>query len=45
MLRNRPCRGSLKTNLDNKKWDNGLYIQFRQSFAKETFSYDERLKS
>ena len=30
-------------------WDmnhtNGFYIQFRQSFAKETFSYDEYLKS
>ena len=24
---------------------NGFYIQFRQSFAKETFSYDEYLKS
>ena len=24
---------------------NGFYIQFRQSFAKETFSYDEHLKS
>ena len=23
----------------------GFYIQFRQSFAKETFSYDEHLKS
>ena len=24
---------------------NGFYIQFRQSFAKEAFSYDEHLKS
>ena len=24
---------------------NGFYIQFRQSFAKETFFYDEYLKS
>ena len=24
---------------------NGFYIEFRQSFAKETFSYDEHLKS
>ena len=23
----------------------GFYIQFRQSFTKETFSYDERLKN
>ena len=23
---------------------NGFYIQFRQTFAKETFSYDEHLK-
>ena len=31
---------------ENKtKWCNGFYIQFRQSFAKETFSYDEHLKS
>ena len=27
------------------KWCNGFYIEFRQSFAKETFSYDEHLKS
>ena len=27
------------------KWCNGFYIKFRQSFAKETFSYDEHLKS
>ena len=26
-------------------WRDGLHIQFRQSFAKETFSYDEHLKS
>ena len=29
----------------NTKWCNGFYIEFRQSFAKETFSYDEQLKS
>ena len=28
-----------------KKWWNGFSIEFRQSFAKETFSYDEYLKS
>ena len=27
------------------KWENGLYIQFIQSFTKETISYDEHLKS
>ena len=32
-------------DLDKTKWGNGLYIQFRQSFAKETFSYDEHFKS
>ena len=32
-------------DMDFKKWCNGFYIQFRQSFAKETFSYDEYLKS
>ena len=30
---------------NNKKCCNGFYIEFRQSFAKETFSYDEHLKS
>ena len=30
---------------DNTKCCNGFYIEFRQSFAKETFSYDEHLKS
>ena len=30
--------------MDKTKWCNGFYIQFRQSFAKETFSYDEHLK-
>ena len=32
-------------DMNNTKWYNGFYIQFRQSFAKETFSYDEYLKS
>ena len=31
--------------MNNQKWCNGLYIQFRQNVAKETFSYDEYLKS
>ena len=26
-------------------WCNGFYIEFRQCFAKETFSYDEYSKS
>ena len=32
-------------DMNNKKWYNGFYIEFRQSFAKETLSYDEYLKS
>ena len=32
-------------DMNNTKWCDGFYIQFRQSFAKETFSYDEHLKS
>ena len=32
-------------DMNNTKLCNGLYIEFRQSFAKETFSYDEHLKS
>ena len=31
--------------MNNTKWSDGFYIQFTQSFAKETFSYDEYLKS
>ena len=32
-------------DMDKTKCWNGSYIQFRQTFAKETFSYDEHLKS
>ena len=32
-------------DLDQTKYCNDFYIQFRQSLAKETFSYDEHLKS
>ena len=32
-------------DMNNAKWCNGFYIEFRQSFTKETFSYDEHLKS
>ena len=32
-------------DMNNTKWCNGFYIEFRQSFVKETFSYDEHLKS
>ena len=32
-------------DMNNTKWCNGFYIQFRQNFAKETFSYGEHLKS
>ena len=32
-------------DMNNTKWCNDFYIEFRQSFAKETFSYDEYLKS
>ena len=31
-------------DLNNTKWSNGFYIEFRQNFTKETFSYDEYLK-
>ena len=31
-------------DVDKTKWWNGFSIEFRQSFAKETFSYDEYLK-
>ena len=30
---------------NNKNRSSGFYVEFRQSFAKETFSYDEYLKS
>ena len=32
-------------DMNKTKWCNGFYMEFRQSFTKETFSYDERLKS
>ena len=32
-------------DMNKTKWCHGFYIQFRQNFAKETFSYDEHLKS
>ena len=32
-------------DMNNTKWCNGFYIECRQNFAKETFSYDEHLKS
>ena len=32
-------------DMKNTKWCSGFYIEFKQSFAKETFSYDEHLKS
>ena len=35
----------IKLDMNRTKWCNGLYIEFRQNFAKETFSYDEHLKS
>ena len=31
--------------MNRTKWCNGLYIEFRQNFAKETLSYDEHFKS
>ena len=42
---NGPTTSIFLWDMNNAKWCNGLYIQFRQSFAKETFSYDEHLKS
>ena len=35
----------LNYDANNTKWCNGFYIEFRQNLAKETFSYDEHLKS
>ena len=32
-------------DMNNTKWCDGFYIEFRQSFAKGTFSYDEHFKS
>ena len=32
-------------DINKTKWCNGFYIEFRQNFAKESFSYDEHLKS
>ena len=32
-------------DLNDAKWCNGFYIEFKQNFTKETFSYDEHLKS
>ena len=32
-------------DMNNTKYCNGFDIEFRQTFAKETFSYDEHLKS
>ena len=32
-------------DIDETKCCNGFYIQYRQTFVKETFSYDEYLKS
>ena len=37
----RPYGQPFLWDLNNTKWCNGFYIEFRQSFAKETFSYDE----
>ena len=31
--------------MNKTNWSNGVYIQFRQSFNKETFSYDDQIKS
>ena len=30
--------------MDKTNWCNGFYVQFRHSFTKETFSYNEYLK-
>ena len=40
-----PTSSIFLDDINNTKWCNGVCIQFRQSFAKETFSYDEHLKS
>ena len=31
-------------DMDKTNWCYGFHIQFRQSYIKETFSYDEHLK-
>ena len=41
----RPYGQPFLWDMNNKKCCNGFYIEFRQSFAKETFSYDEMLKN
>ena len=41
----RPYGQHFLWDMNNTKWCNGFHIQFRQTFAKETFSYDEHLKS
>ena len=41
----RPYGQHFLWDMNNTKWCIGLYIEFRQSLAKETFSYDEYLKS
>ena len=38
-------QGILLWDMNIAKWCNGFYIEFRQIFAKETFVYDEHLKS
>ena len=32
-------------DINKTNWCNGFCVQFRQTFAKETFSYDEHLKT
>ena len=38
-------RRFLLYDMNNTKWCDGFYIEFRQNFVKETFSYDEYLKN
>ena len=41
----RPTASIVLWDMDKTNLCNAFYIQFRQGFAKETFSYDEYLKS
>ena len=45
LLKEHPLQKHFLWDMNNTKWRNGFYIQFRQSYTKETFSYDEHLKS
>ena len=45
LLTHFPTASIFLRDMNNTKWCNGFYIEFRQNVTKETFSYDEHLKS